>query len=292
MSTDYSVRPLCYSKVDLPREFFGGVPLHSGEGVSTSPMIYTLLSHRDDSGVVHHYLVDAGFHAEKWIHRFGFYDWEPPEVVLGKVGVRSEQIEKVFLTHMHFDHGNNLGAFPNAEVYVQLAEYEGWVRAFGLPSLYTPMGEQSWVTSSFDRDDMTMYGGLLRDGRLHFTADGEEVAPGIRAFLSKDGHTFGTQWLGVETSDGPYVCAGDSVMWYSNVEEMWPSGYTNGNTYKMLLTYGQIHGYVDGELDRIVPGHDIEVFRRHRSWVSGKNEVAEMRVASWDESRSEVAANA
>ena len=126
---DYSIRPLCFSHVDLPREFFGGVPIHSGEGVSASPMIYVLLSGQDEAGVVHHYLVDAGFHAEKWIHRFGFYDWESPEAVLAKVGVQPEQIEKVFLTHMHFDHANNVGAFPNADVYVQWEEYRGWLQA-------------------------------------------------------------------------------------------------------------------------------------------------------------------
>jgi hypothetical protein len=43
---DYSIRPLCFSHVDLPREFFGGVPIHSGEGVSSSPMIYVLLRRR------------------------------------------------------------------------------------------------------------------------------------------------------------------------------------------------------------------------------------------------------
>jgi hypothetical protein len=58
---DYSIRPLCYSHVDLPREFFGGVPIHSGEGVSTSPMVYVLVSGKEPDGTVHHYLVDAGF---------------------------------------------------------------------------------------------------------------------------------------------------------------------------------------------------------------------------------------
>jgi len=280
--TDYSIRPLCYSHVDLPREVFGGVPIHSGEGVSTSPMIYVLISGQDPDGTVHHYLVDAGFAADKWIHRFGFYHWEPPSAVLGKVGVTPEQIEKVFLTHMHFDHGNNLPAFPNASVYVQWDEYQGWIRALGLPQLYSPMGEESWLTSSFDRDDMQMYGRLAGEHRLRFVHDGEEVVPGIVGHLSREGHTFGTQWLSVETSGGPFVVAGDAVMWYSNVEEMWPSGYTNGNTYNMLLTYGEIHDHLGGELDRIVPGHDIEVFKRHPSWKVGDNEVAEVHVATWD----------
>jgi len=181
---DYSIRPLCFSHVDLPREFFGGVPIHSGEGVSASPMVYVLLTGRDEAGTRHHYLVDAGFHADKWIHRFGFYDWEPPETVLGKVGVRPEEIEKIFLTHMHFDHANNVGAFPNADVYVQLDE--------------------------------------------------------------------------------------------------WPSGYTNGSSYNMLMTYGQIYEYLKGEVNRIVPGHDTLLFERHPSWKVGPNEVCEVHVADWD----------
>jgi len=282
---DYSIRPLCYSHVDLPKEFFGGVPIHSGEGVSTSPMVYVLISGKEPDGTLHHYLVDAGFAAEKWIHRFGFYHWESPDAVLAKVGVAPEDIEKIFLTHMHFDHGNNLVAFPNAAVYVQWDEYEGWVKALALPELYTPLGDESWVTSSFDREDAQMYGRLASEHRLHFVGDGEQIAPGIVGHLSKDGHTFGSQWVSVETSGGPFVIAGDTVMWYSNVEEMWPSGYTNGNTYKMLLTYGEIHQYVEGDLNRIVPGHDIELFKRHASWKIGDNEVAEVHVAKWDTSR-------
>jgi glyoxylase-like metal-dependent hydrolase (beta-lactamase superfamily II) len=284
-AVDYSIRPLCYSHVDLPREFFGGVPIHSGKGMCTAPMIYVLVSGREPDGTVHHYLVDAGFRADKWIHRFGFYHWEPPEVVLGKVGVTPAEIEKVFLTHMHFDHGNNLTAFPNATVHVQWEEYRGWTQALALPDLYTPLGDESWVTSSFDRDDMRMYGDLVGTHRLRFVGDEEELVPGIVAHLSRDGHTFGTQWISIETSGGPFVVAGDAVMWYSNVEEMWPSGYTNGSTYNMMLTYGAIHERLSGEIDRIVPGHDAEVFKRHRGWTVGDNEVGEVHVAGWDRSR-------
>ena len=86
----------------------------------------------------------------------------------------------------------------------------------------------------------------------------------------------------MNTSNGPYVVAGDAVMWYSNVEEMWPSGYTNGNTYNMLMTYGQIHTYLGGDVDRIIPGHDPLVFSRHPSWKVGANEVGEVHLAEWD----------
>ena len=60
----------------LPFEFCGGVPIHSGEGLATLAMHYTLISGRDDDGTVHHHLVDCGFD-EPWIPRFGFYDLVP-----------------------------------------------------------------------------------------------------------------------------------------------------------------------------------------------------------------------
>lgn len=280
---DISVRVLCYAHVDLPAEFFAGVPIHSGEGTPQAAMLYTLLSERDESGTVHHHLVDCGFD-EPWIERFGFYDYEAPREVLDKVGVRPEQIDTVFVSHMHFDHVNNLHRFPNARVLVQWSEYEGWSRAMTLPALYTPMGAESWLTSSFDRADLSFFGRLAGDQRLTFVGDGDELHPGITGRLSPGGHTFGIQWLTLDTPEGPIVVASDAAMWFSNIEEMWPSGYTNGSTFQMLLTYGEISEHVGGDLDRVVPGHDMKVFERHPSARIGANEVAELRVASWDSS--------
>lgn len=280
---DVSIRVLCYAHVDLPAEFFAGVPIHSGEGAPQAAMLYTLLSERDEAGTVRHHLVDCGFD-EPWIPRFGFYDYEGPETVLDKVGVRPEDIETVFVSHMHFDHVNNLHRFPNARVKVQWSEYEGWSRAMALPELYSPMGAESWLTSSFDRGDLAFFGRLAGDHRLQFVEDGQPLHPGLVGRLSPGGHTFGIQWIDVETPEGPLVVASDTAMWFSNIAEMWPSGYTNGSTYQMVLTYGEISQHVGGDLDRVVPGHDMKVFDRHPSAKIGANEVAELRVASWDSS--------
>jgi hypothetical protein len=45
---------------------------------------------------------------------------------------------------MHFDHGSNLPAFPNASVDVQWDEFQGWCEALGLPELYTPYRYLGW----------------------------------------------------------------------------------------------------------------------------------------------------
>jgi glyoxylase-like metal-dependent hydrolase (beta-lactamase superfamily II) len=281
---DYSIRSLCYAHVDLPAEFFGGVPIHSGDGIKTAAMHYVLLSSRDADEQEHHVLVDVGFADEEWIGRFGFYDWEPPETVLGRVGLEISQIEKVLVSHMHFDHINALGHFPDVELYLHRQEYDGWVEVLALPPHLTPMGRESWITSSFHREDLARLGEYMARGKLHFVESGEEVLPGVTAYLS-GGHTFGNQWFSVETSGGTYAVAADAAFWYSNVEEMWPSGYTNGDTYRMLLTYGELYEHLDGEIDRIVPGHDMQIYERHPSWTDGTNQVAEVHVAGWDKSR-------
>ncbi len=114
--------------------------------------------------------------------------------------------------------------------------------------------------------------------------DGEELHPGITGHLSPDRHTFGIQWLEVQTTGPSVVVASDTAMWFSNIEEKWPSGYANGGTYQMLLTYGEIAEHVGDDRDRVVPGHDMRVFERHPSARLGANEVAEVRLASWDSS--------
>ena len=58
----------------------------------------------------------------------------------------------------------------------------------------------------------------------------DRVAPS--AHLAKDSHTFGTQWFEVQTLNGTFAIAGDTVYWYSNVEQMWPPGYNQGNPFK------------------------------------------------------------
>jgi glyoxylase-like metal-dependent hydrolase (beta-lactamase superfamily II) len=285
-SPDYSIRSLAYAHVDLPAEFFGGVPIHSMEGLKTAAMHYVLLSSRDDDGKEHHYLVDVGYAHEVWIKRFGFYDWLPPDQVLARVGLTPKDIEKIFVSHMHFDHINalSLGLFDHCHLYVQRAEFDGWVGVLALPPVFTPLGETSWITSSLHRDDLEVLARFASRGQLHFLHGKTELLPGITAYPST-GHSFGIQWLDVQTSGGTYVVASDCVFWYSNVEEMWPSAYTSGSHYEMLLTYAEIHQHLGGDVNRIVPGHDMQIFERHPSWKDDKLETAEIHVAGWDRSR-------
>ena len=53
-------------------------------------------------------------------------------VAMESMGVQPEDIDFLFLTHLHGDHIGGMlkdgaAVFPNAEVYVSKAEYDGWM---------------------------------------------------------------------------------------------------------------------------------------------------------------------
>ena len=67
---------------------------------------------------------------------------------------------------------------------------------------------------------------------------------------------------------------------------MWPPGYVQGNTWNLVATYDRLKTLVGAEqLERIVPGHDMRVFTRHRNWLTGLNPVAEVHLAKGEASR-------
>ncbi|MEX0730561.1 MAG: N-acyl homoserine lactonase family protein [Aquisalimonadaceae bacterium] len=269
---NHSVWTLCFAKGRLPGDFVAGAPIMSNQGTFQIPMIYSLI--RPESGDSNELiLVDTGFGGGRSMTGRNFDDFETPETVLAKVGVHPRDITLVILTHLHFDHAGNMEAFPNARFVVQRREAELW-----RPVVESFAGKEvdkgNWKLSSISPRDFEVLARIEAEGRLTYLDGDAEVAPGIRCRLAADTHTFGSQWIVIETADGPYILAGDCAYWYHNIERMWPPGYIQGNPWRMLETYEEMLSVVDGDLGRVVVGHDMEIFSRHRSEVIGANPVA------------------
>ncbi len=66
---------------------------------------------------------------------------------------------------------------------------------------------------------------------------------------------------------------------------MWPPGYIQGNAWNLIETYRRLRELLNDDVDRIVPGHDPELFERHPSWTVGHNPVAEIHLAAGATSR-------
>ncbi|WP_291043115.1 hypothetical protein [Herbiconiux sp.] len=246
MPADCSIWSLEFCHADMPHDFFGGSGIFSNAGIIRIPMLYTLVVGGEVGGRQHVALVDCGFRDDYWLDRY---------------------------------------AFPNAKLYVQLDEFTGWSEAVS-STLQEPEAEQAWVFSSFDPTDLARAAQGIVDGRVVFVKGDEELLPGITARLAKDSHTFGSQWFHVGTGNGPYVAAGDTVYWYSNVEKMWAPGYGQGNSFNLIEVYRTLQRELKRETDRIIPGHDPEIAARHTSWLSETgNSVTEINLRADDHSR-------
>jgi glyoxylase-like metal-dependent hydrolase (beta-lactamase superfamily II) len=280
---DYSIWSLCFAKdKDAPQDFFGGSGIMSNQGGKKIALHFTLIR-GGFPGEDHLYLVDCGFKAPIWLERYPIYDWEDSKKVLGKVGVKPDDIEAIFVTHMHFDHINQLESFPKAQIYIQREELNGWSMAVNLPSRFKP-GNNPWIYSSFEPNDMISLAKAEVEGRVTLLEGDAEVVPGINANLAARSHTFGTCWWKVTTQNGPFIITGDAVYWYANIENMWPPGYCQGDSFNLLFLYDKVREAVGGDLRRIIPGHDYEIYTKHTNWVVGKNPVAEINLAKGQKS--------
>jgi N-acyl homoserine lactone hydrolase len=274
---DYSIWSLCYAKADMAQDFFGGSGIMSNQGNKTIAMHFTLVR-GGLPGEDHVYLVDCGFKGAVWFQRYPFYDWEDPATVLGKVGLKPEDVEGIFVTHMHFDHINQIEDFPKAQIYIQREEFNGWSMAVNLPSRFKP-GQIPWVYSSFEPDDMIALAKAEVAGRVTLLDGDTEVFPGITAHLAARSHTFGTCCWQFSTENGPFIVTGDGVYWYANIENMWPPGYGQGDSFNLLFLYDKVREAVGGDLRRIIPGHDYDIYVKNPSWVMEKNPIAEVNLA-------------
>ena len=52
-----------------------------------------------------------------------------------------------------------------------------------------------------------------------------------------------------------------------------------------MQVFEKMSGIVGDNLPRVVPGHDMEVFKRNVNWIIGPNPVAELHLASGEKSR-------
>lgn len=110
-------------------------------------------------------------------------------------GLGPEQIDTVFVSHLHWDHIENLDLFAHAEILVPRAEFE--YAAAIRPS--------DWGTPPYARE-------ILADMRVTLLEDREqELFPGVRT-LRLPGHSIGLTGLVVQR-DGEKVVIASDALW-------------------------------------------------------------------------------
>jgi N-acyl homoserine lactone hydrolase len=124
-------------------------------------------------------------------------DMEPRLQPLSEQDLDLAGIAIVVNTHLHADHcgGNHL--FAGRPIYVQRRELE----------------------DARNQDDYTIREWVEAPGVQYVPLDGElELLPGIR-LMPAPGHTPGSQVVVVETGGRPVVLAGDTAVWFGELDE-------------------------------------------------------------------------
>lgn len=191
-------------------------------------------------------LVDTGFD-EAMAHKRRRTVTTPVVDGLRVLGIPAAAIEDVILTHLHYDHCGNHGAFPNARFHVQDAEL-----AYATGRYMT----HRLMRMPFELEDVLMLIRHVYAGRVVFHDGAGEIAPGITVHRI-GGHSKGLQCVRVATRRGPVVLASDCCHLYPH--------YRESRVYPVTCDVGEVlEGYrtirrLAASDEHVVPGHDPAV---------------------------------
>jgi glyoxylase-like metal-dependent hydrolase (beta-lactamase superfamily II) len=222
---------------------------HDDRSTEAHPTAYYVWLAISDSDVV---LVDAGIGPSRAAAVPGLQYFGSPVELLGRLGVRPEDIGWAVLTHLHYDHTGTVADLPAATYVVQRSEWEYWTG----PSARRITRER-WLCAQEDLDHLAAVAEL---GRRRDVDGDEELLPGLSVHLV-GGHTAGMQLVRVATAAGHVVLASDASHFYENLTSDRPAPVL----HDMPGVYGAFDRITElaGAAGLIVPGHDPGVLERY-----------------------------
>jgi glyoxylase-like metal-dependent hydrolase (beta-lactamase superfamily II) len=196
-------------------------------------------------------LVDSGFYHERFFKDWDVKDFTKPSDTLSRVGLKSEDVTDVIISHMHWDHADGMDLFPNARIWIQKDELE----------YYAGQAWQSKTThGGIDRDDVLTLVRLNTEGRVGLVqGDDQQIIPGVTCYTGGK-HTYQSEYVGVTTAAGTVVLASDNMYLYENLEKHAPIGATLDAASNLRAQDRMKQIAARPEL--IIPGHDPAVFTK------------------------------
>ncbi len=189
-------------------------------------------------------LVDAGFVDEKKIEQWRVKNYRSPEKGLAAAGIQPQKITDIIVTHRHWDHIGGISRFPNARLWMAQKEYQRAVK-------------------HFQKKDPVIAKALSKAkeaGMVAFTKKVQQIFPGVTV-VRQGKHTRHFQYVVVQNNDGRWVLASDEGPLFLNYQGPTASGLTK-DPKRSVMALNTMLSLVNGKPERIIPGHDPEVFKR------------------------------
>lgn len=161
---------------------------------------------------------------------------------LGRLGIATEDLSALILSHLHYDHAGNLNLLADAGVrsIVQKAELDG---AMAINGAY----EGAFIKADYENAPMD-------------TIEGDvEILPGV-TLLSLPGHTWGTMGLLVEfANDRPLLYTGDAVYMAESYGPPAVGSPIAWSSLDWLESVEKVRAIAERTNARVVFGHDYNM---------------------------------
>lgn len=232
-----SVYSISYGNSKYPRDkvFYGG---SNKEYVKLEWMFW--LVRTPDRNI----LVDTGFTDPETAKEEGIRNFIVPMERLRQMGISPLDVSDVIITHTHWDHIGALSEYPKAKIWIQRKEYDNVLerRKAGRKSVTLEYCEQIFAAE--------------KEGRLNIVDGNAVPAQGVSMTLA-GGHTAGSQYVTVDTLDGPIILASDNIAVYDNSFFHIPVGsaYSRKES-RAAISRMQAEG---ATTYLTIPGHDPDV---------------------------------
>jgi N-acyl homoserine lactone hydrolase len=175
---------------------------------------------------------------------------------LGKIGLKPDDIKYVVVSHLHLDHGGNVGKFPNSTIVVQKDEIQNafWPKA-GTGGPYM-IGDVLPLRAE-NKDYPNAVKMLQLEGDLDLFGDGTLM---VKRWV---GHTPGSQMMTVRLKNtGLIILTGDNVYFRENVEKSLPPNIVLAyNPSGILAAYEWIRHVMATEKADFFTAHDPDAFK-------------------------------
>src|ERR1700722_13753494 len=207
---DYSIWLLEYARI---HEYPTGAMIYGAHNAGTRVLPFAFFALQSDDHLV---LIDTGYEDNPFTREatelWGMQDWAAPEAVLGRIGFNPEDVDTIIVTHHHFDHAGNLGAFPNATIFVQNLELQNFMEKLAAPA------RNRWLANGLDPGTIGAFAAVAADGRLRLLNGAANILPGLDVRPAFDTHTAYSQYVLLSPEGGePWIIAGDVVMCDENL---------------------------------------------------------------------------